>query len=206
MEHTATKEPYMTYPELTFTEPTISEPKLTLGGAAKLAGTSEYLFNKLLKSFHLRVLNRAALQPFLDARFVIAGGKLAVIQTDIARRIRGGWREWTGDAPYLPHEQWQDAQRDDWAGVNAVEVRESGYLAVGSGGLITGVGKVNGVEDSGDGRKSRFSMDVLDRLTSDLATGEIYLNPEASEPDRQFAMALMGKRFQPQRGGSGGHI
>lgn len=196
----------MTYPELTFTEPTINEPKLTLGAAAKLAGTSEYLLNKLLKASYLGGLNRADLQPFLDAKFVTASGQLAVIQTDVASQARDSWREWTGDAPHLTHEQWRNAQRGDWTGVNAVEVHESGYLVVGIGGLITGVGKINGVEDSGDSRKARFDMDVLGRLTSDLATGEIYLNPAASEPDRQFSMALIGKRFEPQRGGSVGHI
>lgn len=194
----------MPYPELTIIEPVVQETRYTPSSVAKLAGTSDHLVNKLLRGGYLD-LTRDSVEAFVRAARVSAGGLLPVLKTD-SPSPDGTWRPWSGDGLSLNNSEWLDAIRGDWHAVTVEKVLSAECLLGGLGGLVTGVAKVIDREDTGDNTKARFNAALIGRLVSNISSGEIYLNPAVSEEDRQFAKSVIGKRYEPERGGSVSYI
>lgn len=195
----------MTYPELTISDPEIKETRYTPGSIAKLAGTTEHLVNKLLRGGYLD-LSRASVEAFIRAGHVSAGGQLPVLKTDAPAPDDGTWRDWSGDGISLSNTDWYHAVRGDWTGVTVPKVLSAECLLGGLGGLITGVVKVEDPDETGDARKVRFKGILVGRLVSNISRGDVYLNPAASDEDREFASAVIGKRYTTERGGSVSYI
>lgn len=195
----------MPIPEITLS-PAAPLPNevFSLNGAAVFLGTGRSNVAKIKGAGYLADLTFESLKLLRLADFVSAGGQLPLIQTAPAEEAHEplGWRTWYGDAPHLSDQEWLDAQRGDWTGASAPRIVQAGYLGVGLGGLITGVAKVIRAVDSGDGRKARFELQLLGRLTSDVRTGAMTFPEGASVEDRNFAKALVGKRYEPKAGGS----
>lgn len=194
----------MSFPDYTITAPAeAQEELLALGPAAALSGTSKYLLGKLLNASFIKDTTRPSLKALRDAAQLSSGGLIPVIQTDVAEPTPSGdWRPYTGDAPWLSDRDWKLAHAGDWTAVNARKVIETGFILVVLGGVVTGLARVHGVLDTGDASRVRFDMDMVGRLTSDLAAGEVRIADDASPEERDLAVDLIGRRIEPKRGGS----
>ncbi|MHA7191130.1 hypothetical protein ACX80N_12655 [Arthrobacter sp. MDT2-16] len=199
----------MNIPAVTFTNPVLPvEKELTVNAVAQAAGAHPKLVRKWRDAGLLMDFTPSQVRPFVEAATVSAERTLPIIQTDAASpagpdtSAKPLVRNFYGESPSLSNDDWKDAQRGDWTGVSGAELLDGRFLLVGLGGVITGVTRVSGVDEASDPRKVRLHLEILGRVTSSLAEGQMYLNPNEDSEEVEFARSLLGKRYAPQRGGS----
>ena len=137
------------------------------------------------------------------------GSRLWVIQTAAAEQeAAGGWRRYSGDAPWLKLNDWLDAVRGDWH--NTATAAAGDYAVVGLGTVVTGIIRLEGIDEHSPHEQTghrRFLASPIARLIDKTGAGRPLTRPrenlslevaigsvEASLTD------LIGARVEPRQG------
>lgn len=195
----------MIFPRLTLVPaPPLEDEVYSVNKAAQWVNAGTGSLVKLLASKYLSDLRVSQLMALRSAPFVNGSRTIPLLQVAVAAREdpRVTWRTHVGDSPNLSDEEWCNAVRGDWRGINAHEINKIGYLLIGMGGVVTGVLKITGIDENSSPSRVRFQGQALGRLRSDLATGLQTKDASASKPEKQLVQTVLGQRFEPRAGGS----
>lgn len=202
------------FPEITVTRQGRQPARnyLTKAQIVKRLDTSLHLVEKLIDAGYLMANETTDddLAHFEQAATISAAGDLAVIQAAPVVPETKPWRPYFGTSSYLSDADYADALRGDWnaKGLDIHAILTTGYLAVGCGGFIVGLLRVEPeLDPASNSELTRFKAKTLAHLTrSQTISGGSQLGTDylasAAEPELQFAYRVIGKRFEPRRGGS----
>lgn len=137
------------------------------------------------------------------------GSRLWVIQTAaVEREIDGWWRRYSGDAPWMPLNDWLDAVRGDWHNTAAAEAGD--YAIVGLGTVVTGIIRLDGIDKHSPHNRTghrRFFASPIARLIDKTGAGRPLENPSenlslkvATGSLEAGLTDLIGARIEPRQG------
>ena len=178
----------MAIPTIDFHERPIPDKPITLSAAAKLAGITTENLQELVSASYVE-LTGPHIFSLGQEPFITAGGALPVLRSTVAV-ADGSWRPYSGDALWLSDEEWLLAHCD----VHDGPVLTSEYLAVGLGGIVTGVARIEGITQGTDG-PSRLKLSLVGRLVGTLKDGQLSLGERRTKDELAFVRKTIGFRY-----------
>lgn len=190
----------LTVPTITHVKAEVVDEPVSISAAARLTGMSRHSVEKIVGGGYIRLV-RSDITALAREPFISAGGALPVVQTDVAE-TDGTWRPYTGDASWLTDADWLLAQAGDWTGVSSRAIVDAGYLAVGLGGMVTGIVRVEGRAPGAPAGRIRWRISLVGRLTSSLRAGGLSFGDDVSTQERELVLQTLGMRYPVRRGGA----
>lgn len=190
----------MPLPVITHTRPVVPDEPMSTAAAARLTGMSRHSIEKIVGGGYIDLI-RSDVTRLGQEPYIVSGGTLPVIQTDVAEED-GTWRPYTGDALWLSDEDWLLAQSGDWSGISSKDVVEAGYMAVGLGGMVTGLVRVNGRAAGAPAGKIRWNLSLVGRLVGTLRDGQLSFGKDVTPTEAQVVRLTVGMRYAVRRGGA----
>lgn len=186
------KQDSMAIPTIDFHTRPIPDKPVTLSAAAKLAGITTGSLQDLVDASYVE-LNGSHIASLGQEPFITAGGSLPVLLSSVAA-ADGSWRPYSGDALWLSDEEWLLAHCD----VHDGPVLTSEYLAVGLGGIITGVARIEGITQGADG-PSRLKLSLVGRLVGTLKDGQLSIGAGRTRDEHAFVKKTVGFRYEADK-------
>lgn len=179
----------MAIPTIDFHARPIPDKPITIGAAAKVAGISVSSLQDLVSASYVE-LTAPHIVSLGQEPFITAGGALPVLRSRVAA-ADGSWRPYSGDALWLSDEDWLLAHCDTYD----APVLTSEYLAVGLGGIVTGVARLEGVTQGAYG-PGRLKLSLVGRLVGTLKDGQLSFGDRRSKEERDFVKKTIGFRYK----------
>lgn len=186
------KQDTMAIPTIDHHERPIPDKPITITAAAALAHITIGSLQELVDASYVE-LTGPHIFSLGQEPFVTAAGALPVLRSKVAARD-GSWRPYSGDALWLSDEEWLQAHCDVYDG----PVLTSEYLAVGLGGIVTGIARIEGITQGSDG-PSRLKLSLVGRLVGTLKGGELSFGERRTKEELSFVRKTIGFRYKADR-------